>query len=76
MFKFSYDFLGNIFSSSRANEFKLAKIGIGFIFLGIVLYLLKELLIGLVSFILFIIGAGFLIKAFKVWRSNNQIHIK
>lgn len=76
MFKFSYDFLGNIFSSSQANEFKLAKIGIGFIFLGIILYLLKELLIGLISFILFIIGAGFLIKAFKVWRSNNQIHIK
>jgi hypothetical protein len=76
MFKFSYNFPGSIFSNSQANEFKLAKIGIAFIFLGIILYLLKELLIGLISFILFIIGAGFLFKAFKVWRSNNQIHIK
>jgi hypothetical protein len=76
MFKFSYNFPRRIFSNSTINEFNLAKIGIGFIFLGIVLYLLKELLIGLISILLFIIGAGFLIKAFKVWRTNNQIHIQ
>ena len=76
MFKFSYNFLGSFFSNSQFNEYKLAKTGIGLIFFGIVLYLLKELLIGLISFLLFFIGSGFLIKAFKLWKSNNHIHIQ
>ena len=76
MFKFSYNLLGSFFPNSQFNEYKLAKIGIGLIFLGIVLYLLKELLIGLISFLLIIIGGGFLIKAFKLWKSNNHIHIQ
>ena len=76
MFKFSYNFPGSIFSNSPLNEYQLAKTGIGLIFLGIVLYLLKELLIGLISFLLFIIGSGFLIKAFRLWKSNNHIHIQ
>ena len=76
MFKFSYNFPISIFSNSEFNEYQFAKIGIGLIILGIVLYLLKELLIGLISFLLFIIGIGFLIKAFKLWKSNNHIHIQ
>ena len=76
MFKFSYNFPGSFFSNFQFNEYKLAKTGIGLIFLGIVLYLLKELLIGLISFLLFIIGSGFLIKAFRLWKSNNHIHIQ
>ena len=76
MFKFSYNFPISIFSNSEFNEYQFAKIGIGLIILGIVLYLLKELLIGLISFLLFIIGSGFLIKAFRLWRSNNHIHIQ
>ena len=76
MFKFSYNFPISIFSNSEFNEYQFAKIGIGLIILGIVLYLLKELLIGLISFLLFIIGSGFLIKAFRLWKSNNHIHIQ
>lgn len=75
MFKFNYEFPGAFFSKSSLNEFRLAKTGIGFILFGIVLYILKELLIGLISFILFFIGAAYLLKAFKVWKSKNQIHI-
>ena len=76
MFKFSYNFPGGIFSNSHFNEYQLAKTGIGLIFLGIVLYLLKELLIGLISFLLFIFGIGFIIKAFKLWKSNNHNYIQ
>ena len=76
MFKFKYGFLGDMFSKPSLNEFRLMKTGIGFILFGMVLYILKELLIGLISIILFLIGAGFLIKAFKVWKSKNQIHIQ
>ena len=75
MFKFNYEFPGAFFSKSSLNEFRLAKTGIGFILFGIVLYILKELLIGLISFILFFIGTAYLLKAFKVWKSKNQIHI-
>ena len=76
MFKFSYNFPGSIFSNSQFNEYQLAKTGIGLIFLGFVLYLLKELLIGLISFLLFIFGIGFIIKAFNLWKSNNHNHIQ
>ena len=76
MFKFKYGFPGDIFSKPSLNEFRLMKTGIGFILFGMILYILKELLIGLISIILFLIGAGFLIKAFKVWKSKNQIHIQ
>ena len=76
MFKFSYNFPGSFFSNFQFNEYKLAKTGIGLIFLGIVLYLLKELLIGLISFLLFIFGIGCIIKAFNIWKSNNQNNIQ
>lgn len=57
------------------SEFKLVKTGIGFILFGIILYLLKEILIGFISFFLIIIGINFIYKALKVWKSKNQIHI-
>ena len=76
MFKFKYDFPGGFFSKYRVNEFQLTKTGIGFILFGIVLYILKELLIGFISLILFIIGFGFLVRAFKIWKSKNKIHIQ
>ena len=76
MFKFSYSNLGDMFSKSTINEFKLIKMGIGFILIGIVLYILKELLIGFVSLIFTLIGINFLFKAFKIWKSKNHIHIQ
>ena len=72
MFKFSYSNLGYIFSKSSMNEFKLIKTGIGFILFGIVLYILKELLIGFLSLIFTLIGINFLFKAFKTWKSKNH----
>ena len=74
MFKFSYNIPGRILSNSQFNEYKFFKLGIGLILFGFVLYLLKELLIGLISFILIFIGFIFIIKAFKIWKLNNNIH--
>jgi hypothetical protein len=76
MFKFKYGFPGEFSSISSLNEYRLMKTGIGFILFGIVLYMLKELLVGLIAIFLFLIGGGFLIKAFKVWKSKNTIHIQ
>ncbi len=76
MFKFSYINIGKMFYKSAMNEYKLIKNGFGFILFGIILFILKELLIGFVSFIFILIGINFLYKAFKLWKSKNQIYIQ
>jgi len=47
------------------------KTGAIFILIGYLIFILKELIIGLISLIFFIIGCYFLISAFLIWKENN-----
>ena len=66
MFKFSYDNINDILSKNRDDKIKLIKVGMGFILFGLVLYILKEILIGFISLIFIFIGISFFFKAFKI----------
>ena len=67
MFKFSYENINDILSKNRDDKIKLIKIGMGFILFGLVLYILKEILIGFISLIFIFVGISFFYKAFKIW---------
>ena len=47
------------------------KTGSIFILIGYLIFILKELIIGLISLIFFIIGGYFLISAFLIWKEKN-----
>ena len=49
----------------------VAKVGFGFILFGFIAILLKEILIAILSFLLFSIGFIILIIAFRTWKLNN-----
>ena len=49
----------------------VAKVGLGFIILGFIAILLKEILIAILSFFLFAIGFIILIIAFRIWKLND-----
>ena len=49
----------------------IAKAGIFFIVLGYVLYVLKELIVGILSVICIGLGGYLLYSAFKLWNSNR-----
>jgi len=49
----------------------VAKVGLGFILFGFIAILLKEILIAILSFLLFSIGFIILIIAFRTWKLNN-----
>jgi uncharacterized membrane protein len=66
MFKFSYKNINDILSKNRDDKIKLIKIGMGFILFGLVLYILKEILIGFISLIFIFVGISFFYKAFKI----------
>lgn len=68
MFKFSYENINDILSKNRDDKIKLIKIGMGFILFGLVLYILKEILIGFISLIFIFVGISFFYKAFKIWK--------
>tara|TARA_B000000557_G_C20606838_1_gene372087 strand:- start:229 stop:429 length:201 start_codon:yes stop_codon:yes gene_type:complete len=66
MFKFSYKNINDILSKNRDDKIKLIKIGMGFILFGLVLYILKEILIGFISLIFIFVGISFFYKALKI----------
>ena len=66
MFKFSYKNINDILSKNRDDKIKLIKIGMGFILFGLVLYILKEILIGFISLIFIFVGFSFIYKALKI----------
>jgi len=49
----------------------VAKVGLGFILFGYIAIIIKEVLIAILSFLLFTIGFIFLIAAFRIWKSNS-----
>ena len=66
MFKFNYENINDILSKNRDDKIKLIKIGMGFILFGLVLYILKEILIGFISLIFIFVGISFFYKALKI----------
>ena len=66
MFKFSYENINDILYKNRDDKIKLIKTGMGFILFGLVLYILKEILIGFISLIFIFVGISFFYKAFKI----------
>tara|TARA_B100001250_G_scaffold319741_1_gene282577 strand:+ start:69 stop:281 length:213 start_codon:yes stop_codon:yes gene_type:complete len=60
------------FQSQKQNLWKSKlKTGAIFILIGYLIFLLKELIIGLISLIFIIIGGYFLINAFLIWKEKN-----
>tara|TARA_B100000902_G_C27232321_1_gene875519 strand:- start:1068 stop:1280 length:213 start_codon:yes stop_codon:yes gene_type:complete len=47
------------------------KTGAIFILIGYLIFILKELIIGLISLIFIIIGSYFLTSAFLIWKERN-----
>ena len=63
----------DIFFQSQKQNLWNSKLKTGaiFILIGYLIFLLKELIIGLISLIFFIIGGYFLISAFLIWQQKN-----
>ena len=51
----------------------LLKIGLFCILIGYIIFVLKELIVGFISLIFFVIGAYCIYLAFKMWRRNNSL---
>ena len=49
----------------------LFKIGLFCIVLGYVIFILKELIVGFISLIFFVVGVYCLYLAYNIWRVNN-----
>ena len=59
---------------NQGDSWKLPlKIGLFCIVIGYVIFVLKELIVGLISLIFFIIGVYFLYLAYNLWRLNNPL---
>ena len=54
----------------------LLKIGFLCIFIGYIIFILKELIVGFISLIFFVIGLYCLYLACKIWKRNNQPSMK
>ncbi len=63
----------DIFFQSQKQNFWKSKFKTGaiFILIGYLIFLLKELIIGLISLIFIIIGSYFLTSAFLIWKERN-----
>ena len=63
----------DIFFQSQKEDLWKNKLKTGaiFILIGYLIFILKELIIGLISLIFFITGGYFLISAFLIWKENN-----
>tara|TARA_B100000029_G_C17508543_1_gene935401 strand:- start:864 stop:1091 length:228 start_codon:yes stop_codon:yes gene_type:complete len=54
------------------NEFYYFKIGVGFIFFGLILYYLKEVIVGFFSAISILIGSWLIVKGIKLVLNKNN----
>ena len=56
-------------NSNQSDSWKLPfKIGIFCIFAGYIIFILKELIVGFISLICFLVGIYFIYIAFTIWR--------
>jgi hypothetical protein len=70
--QFQYNNFKNYFSPHQNQSWQpVAKVGLGFIIIGFMAILLKEILIAILSFFLFAIGIVILIVAFRIWKLNS-----
>jgi hypothetical protein len=70
--QFQFKNFKNYFSPEQNLSWQpIAKTGIGFILFGYIAILLKEILIAILSFFLFLIGFILLIIAFRIWYLNS-----
>tara|TARA_A100001011_G_C13947001_1_gene689580 strand:- start:362 stop:574 length:213 start_codon:yes stop_codon:yes gene_type:complete len=61
-----------LFNSKKQNLWKnKLKIGVLFLLFGYLIFALKELIIGLISLIFFIVGGYLILNAFSIWKDNN-----
>ena len=58
-------------SGSNQSWKSIAKVGVILIAIGLLIFLLKELIIGILSVIFIGLGIYFLIVAFNLWNSNQ-----
>ena len=59
-------------NQNQNNSWKtFLKIGFFCIFMGYVIFVLKELIVGFISLIFFIIGTYCLYFAYGIWKKNN-----
>ena len=77
--QFQFNNFRSYFQSSHHQSWKsISKVGLGFMILGLVLELLKDIIISILSFLSITIGIIILIIAFRVWKLNhfhsNNIH--
>jgi len=64
--------LRQILNPNQRDSWKLPfKIGLFCIVLGYVIFILKELIVGFISLIFFVVGAYCLYLAYNNWRVNN-----
>ena len=60
------------FNPNQGDSWKLPfKIGLFFIVLGYIIFILKELIVGIISLIFFVIGVYCLYLAYNIWRVTN-----
>jgi hypothetical protein len=70
--QFEFNTFKNYINPNRNQSWEpVAKVGLGFILIGLILIIMKEIIIALLSFFLFAIGFIILIIAFRVWKLNN-----
>ena len=61
-----------LLNPNQGDSWKLPfKIGLFCIVLGYVIFILKELIVGFISLIFFVVGAYCLYLAYNIWRVNN-----
>ena len=61
-----------LLNPNQGDSWKLPlRIGLGCILIGYVIFILKELIVGFISLIFFVIGIYCLYLAFNNWRLNN-----
>ena len=69
-----YKNISNYLNHIQRKSWKtLCKIGVFCIIMGYIIFLLKELIVGIISIILFIIGIYFLYLSYNIWKNNHLI---
>ena len=70
--QFEFKTFKNYINPNRNQSWKpVAKVGLGFILIGFISIIMKEIIIAILSFFLFMIGFIILIIAFRIWKLNN-----
>ena len=70
--QFEFNTFKNYINPNSNHSWKpVAKVGLGFILIGLILIIMKEIIIGILSFFLFAIGFIILIIAFRIWKLND-----